>query len=130
MRVTTAIGVLSLLLLILASVALAQAGAQGVASGPILNGTSDEYRLHSWAVSPGGSAAGGPYTIECAAGRSEAGVLSSERYTLSGGIPYDVPEPATPAATPTSTTPPPPTPSPTGPAPGAHRVYLPVTLRE
>jgi hypothetical protein len=138
MRVTTAIGACGLVLLLLASVALPQAGAQSTATGsasvgargPALGGATSSYQLDWWAADAGGFASGGQYTMECAAGRSEAGVLSSERYTLSGGIPYDVPEPATPAATPTSTTPPPPTPSPTGPAPGAHRVYLPVTLRE
>ena len=122
MRVRTTLGLCGLVLLLLASVALSHAGAQSMATS--------SYQLDWWAASPGGLASGGQYTMECAAGRSEAGMLSSERYTLSGGISYDVPEPTLPAATPTSTTPPAPTPSPTGPVPGAHRVYLPVTLRE
>jgi hypothetical protein len=124
MRVQTTLGVCGLVLLLLTSVALSHVGAQSTATRPARGGAASTYHLDWWAASPGGMASGGQYTMECAAGRSEVGVLSSDRYTLSGGISFDVPEPTMPS-TPTVTTPPPTTPS-----PGAHRVYLPVTLRE
>jgi hypothetical protein len=79
MRVTTTLGMCGLVLLLLASAALSQVGAQGAVS-------RDDYQLEGWAVSPGGSAAGGPYTMECAAGLPDAGELSSDRYTLVGGL--------------------------------------------
>lgn len=105
MRVTTAMGVACMVLLLVASAALSQVGAQGVANGPVLRAASADYQLDFWIASPGGSASGGPYTVECAAGQAEVGTMSSDQYTVSGGVwGGEV-------------------------VPPSHRVYLPIILR-
>jgi hypothetical protein len=86
MKVTTAFTVACLILLLVASAALSQVGAQGSMSGHVLHATSADYRLDFWIANPGGSASGGPYTVECAAGQAEVGTMSSDRYTVSGGV--------------------------------------------
>jgi hypothetical protein len=86
MRATATIGRLCLVPLLLVSLALCKVGAQGKTSAPALRVTSDDYQLDFWIANPGGSASGGPYTVECAAGQAEVGTMSSDRYTVSGGV--------------------------------------------
>lgn len=74
---TTAILVFCLGLLAV-SVAWSQVGAQGA--------NQAGYELTWWTVHPSGSASGGPYTLESAAGQPEVGTASSEEYTLDGGV--------------------------------------------